>query len=139
MQHTNSGIRSVRGYSEQHPPITGHHPSALQIPQVAPDIHGLMQNADHKDGVLIDFVECQMSAGDQPPGSLQEIRTIGPHHGVLDETSQGAVDVIEISVRLVGTPSTVSLHPDVDEVGSGGFAQPDITRHLRQIRHVPHV
>lgn len=114
-------------------------PLPSPIPQMSRHIHGLMQDADHEDRGAIDLVERKMAACDQSPASRQEIRTVRSDLRIVDQPRQGMLDVVEISVRLVRSPLTVGFHPNVDEIASGGFTEPDLTRHWRQIWPAPRV
>ena len=81
-----------------------HAQRTLGWPQVPPDIHGLMQDADHEDRVVTDLVEDNMAPRDQSAGAMHKVGAIHPHPRVFDEAVQGTVDVIKIAVRLIGAP-----------------------------------
>lgn len=114
-------------------------PLPSPTPQMSRHIHGLMQDADHEDHGAIDLVERKMAACDQSPASRQEIRTVRSDPRIVDQPRQGMLDVVEISVRLVRSPLTVGFHPNVDEICSRGFTEPDLTRHWRQTWPAPRV
>ena len=114
-------------------------PLPSPIPQMSRHIHGLMQNSDHEDRGAIDLVERKVAADDKPLASRQEIRTVCSDPRIVEQSFQGMFDVVEISVRLVGSPFTGCLRPDVDEIGPGGLAEPDLTRHWRQTWPAPRV
>ena len=109
------------------------------IPQMSRHIHGLMQDPDHEDRGAIELVERKVAAGDQLPASRQEVRTVSSDPRIVEQSVQGMVDIVKISVRLVGSPLTECLRPDFDEIGSGGLAEPYLTRHPHQTWPVPRV
>ena len=95
-------------------------------------VHGLMQDSDHEDTVRVHLVEHEVPARDQFTRTLQEIGTVRPHLRVGDETLQGAIDIIEIAVRLRLAPLSVCLDPDIDEVGFCRLRVMNVTHQKRQ-------
>ena len=100
-------------------------------------VHRLMQDPDHEYPVRKHFVEYEVSAHDQFPRALQEIRTVRPHVRIGDQLLQGTLDVVEIAVRLRLTPLSVCFDPDIDEIGSCRLGVMDVTHQMRRRGFAP--
>ena len=121
------------------PTIYNLKPLHLLVPQMPRHVHGLMKDPDNKNCILIDLVECHMPPDNQSPGAHQEVRTVRPHPWIVNQPTQGAVDVVQVRVRLTRAPFPESLGPDVDKVGLRRFAQLDFKHLACRIEHAPHV
>ena len=84
---------------------------------MARHVHGLMQDPDHEYPVRVHLVENEVPSRDQFARTLQEIGTVRPHLRIGDEPLQGAIDVVELVVRLRLAPLAACLNPDIDEIG----------------------
>jgi len=100
-------------------------------------VHGLMQDPDQEDPVRVHLVEHEVAARDQFTRTLQEIGTVRPHLRVGDETLHGAIDVVEIAVRLRLAPLSVCLDPNVDEIGFCRLRVMDLTHQERRSGSAP--
>ena len=100
-------------------------------------IHGLMQDPDHEYPVPTHLVENQVPTRDQFACALQKIRAVRPHLRIGDQPLQGTIDVVEIAVCLRRAPLSVCLGPDVDEIGSCGLGEMDVTHQERRSGSAP--
>ena len=95
-------------------------------------IHGLMQDPDHEDPVRVHLVEHEVPTRDQFARTLQEIGTVRPNLRIGDQSLQGTLDVVEITIRLRLAPLSVGLDPDVEEIGFCRLRVMNVTHQKRQ-------
>ena len=99
---------------------------------MARHVHGLMQDPDHEDPVRLHLIEHEVPTRDQFARALQKIGAVRPHLRIVYQPRHGAIDVVEIAVRLRLAPLSVCLDPDVDEIRSCRLGVMSFTHQARR-------